>query len=133
MPFYDVNSYKQMFVYATPLLAEIAFFDEHKSGELVSRLGSDTTLLQSVVSQSLPDFCTQTIKAIVAMILMFYLSVKLAGLALGGAVLIFLLSAPMGKLMGQLSKQYVSNGCGFDIFHLYLFCRALTNSNAGGI
>lgn len=86
--------------------AEIAFFDEHKSGELVSRLGSDTTLLQSVVSQNLPDFFTQFIKAITAMVLMFYLSVKLAGLALGGVVIIFLLSAPMGKLMASLSKQY---------------------------
>eukprot|EP00804_Cyclotella_cryptica_P029022 CCRYP_005225-RD/>CCRYP_005225-RD protein AED:0.05 eAED:0.05 QI:224/1/1/1/1/1/2/816/574 len=93
-------------LYKQILKQEIAFFDEHKSGELVSRLGSDTTLLQSVVSQSLPDFFTQTIKAITAMILMFYLSVKLAGLALGGVVLIFLLSAPMGKLLGQLSKQY---------------------------
>lgn len=85
---------------------EIAFFDEHKSGELVSRLGSDTTLLQSVVSQNLPDFVTQLIKAITAMVLMFYLSVKLAGLALGGVVLIFVLSAPMGKIMSRLSKQY---------------------------
>lgn len=40
------------------------------------------------------------------MVLMFYLSVKLAGLALGGVVIIFLLSAPMGKLMARLSKQY---------------------------
>lgn len=87
-------------------IAEIAFFDEHKSGELVSRLGSDTTLLQSVVSQSLPDFFTQFIKAITAMVLMFYLSVKLAGLSLGGVVCIFLLSAPTGKLMASLSKQY---------------------------
>ena len=88
------------------IFVEIAFFDEHKSGELVSRLGSDTTLLQSVVSQSLPDFFTQLIKAITAMVLMFYLSVKLAGLALGGVIIIFLMSAPMGKLMGRLSKQY---------------------------
>ena len=40
------------------------------------------------------------------MVLMFYLSVKLAGLALGGVVCIFLLSAPTGKLMASLSKQY---------------------------
>lgn len=93
-------------LYRQILKQEIAFFDEHKSGELVSRLGSDTTLLQSVVSQSLPDFFTQAIKAITAMILMFWISVKLAGLALGGVVIIFLFSAPVGKLMGQLSKQY---------------------------
>jgi ABC-type multidrug transport system fused ATPase/permease subunit len=77
-----------------------------KSGELVSRLGRDTTLLQTVVSQNLPDFVTQLIKAITAIVLMFYLSVKLAGLALGGIVIIFLLSTPMGKLMAKLSKQY---------------------------
>ncbi|KAL3803461.1 hypothetical protein ACHAWO_002469 [Cyclotella atomus] len=93
-------------LYSKILKQEIAFFDEHKSGELVSRLGSDTTLLQTVVSQNLPDFVTQLIKAITAIVLMFYLSVKLAGLALGGVVIIFLLSAPMGKLMAKLSKQY---------------------------
>jgi ABC-type multidrug transport system fused ATPase/permease subunit len=53
------NLYKQILYHQ-----EISFFDEHKSGELVSRLGSDTTLLQSVVSQSLPDFLAQFIKAI---------------------------------------------------------------------
>ena len=94
------NLYKQI------LRQEIAFFDEHKSGELVSRLGSDTTLLQSVVSQSLPDFLTQLIKGISAMILMFYISVKLAGLAPGGVVLIFLMSSPMGFILGRLSKKY---------------------------
>jgi len=93
-------------LYAQILKQEIAFFDEHKSGELNSRLGSDTTLLQTVVSQSLPDFFIQLIKAISALILMFSLSSKLAGLALGGVILIFLFSAPMGKLMARLSKEY---------------------------
>lgn len=93
-------------LYAQILKQEIAFFDEHKSGELNSRLGSDTTLLQTVVSQSLPDFFIQLIKAISALVLMFSLSSKLAGLALGGVILIFLFSAPMGKLMARLSKEY---------------------------
>ncbi|KAL7540659.1 hypothetical protein ACHAXR_010683 [Thalassiosira sp. AJA248-18] len=93
-------------LYKQILKQEIAFFDEHKSGELVSRLGSDTTLLQSVVSQSLPDFFTQIIKAVTAIALMFFISTKLAGLALGGVVLIFVFSAPVGKVMAKLSKQY---------------------------
>eukprot|EP00957_Ditylum_brightwellii_P149891 11415947-Ditylum_brightwellii.AAC.1 len=38
-------------LYKQILKQEIAFFDEHKSGELNSRLGSDTTLLQNVLSQ----------------------------------------------------------------------------------
>ena len=42
-------------VYGSILIQDIAFFDEHKSGDLVSRLGSDTTLLQNVISTSLPE------------------------------------------------------------------------------
>lgn len=93
-------------LYAQILKQEIAFFDEHKSGELNSRLGSDTTLLQSVISQALPDFFIQFIKAVASMGLMFVLSSKLAGVALGGVIVIFMLSAPMGKIMGRLSKEY---------------------------
>lgn len=93
-------------LYAHILKQEIAFFDEHKSGELVSRLGSDTTLLQMVISQSLPDCFVQLIKAIASMGLMFFLSAKLAGVALAGVVVIFLLSAPMGSIMAKLSKEY---------------------------
>ena len=37
---------------------------------------------------------------------MFYISPKLAGMALGGVLVIFILSAPIGKIMGKLSKQY---------------------------
>jgi ABC-type bacteriocin/lantibiotic exporter with double-glycine peptidase domain len=40
------------------------------------------------------------------MALMFFLSSKLAGLALGGVVAIFLTSVPLGKLMARLSKEY---------------------------
>ncbi|KAL7536533.1 hypothetical protein ACHAWF_005492 [Thalassiosira exigua] len=61
-------------LYSQILKQEIAFFDEHKSGELISRLGSDTTLLQSVVSQSLPDFFPQMIKSVTGIVLMFYIS-----------------------------------------------------------
>lgn len=81
-------------LYGRILQQEIAFFDEHKSGELVSRLGSDTTLLQMVVSQSLPEVITQFAKVVAALLLMFYISSKLAGLALGGVLIIFMICLP---------------------------------------
>ena len=49
-------------LYKQILMQEIGFFDTHKSGELVSRLGSDTTLLQSVVSESLPNVVSELLK-----------------------------------------------------------------------
>ena len=93
-------------LYGNILMQEIAFFDQHKSGELVSRLGSDTTLLQAAISYSIPNLFRQLIKTLTGVVLMFYISSKLAGLALGGLVLIFVLSTPMGKIMARLSKQY---------------------------
>lgn len=93
-------------LYSAILKQEIAFFDEHKTGELVSRLGSDTTLLQSVISQSIPEVMVGLIKTIAALTLMFILSEKLALVSLGGVVFIFLVSVPLGKSLAKLSKAY---------------------------
>ena len=93
-------------LYSAILKQEIAFFDEHKTGELVSRLGSDTTLLQSVISQSIPEVMVGLIKTIAALTLMFILSEKLALVSLGGVVFIFLVSMPLGKSLAKLSKAY---------------------------
>jgi len=93
-------------LYASILSQEIAFFDEHKSGELVSRLGSDTTLLQTVISQSLPEACLGLAKTIVAIVLMFYISATLAGVSLGGVVVVLAFCLPMGKVLARLSKEY---------------------------
>jgi ATP-binding cassette subfamily B protein len=93
-------------LYGAILKQEIGFFDEHKSGELVSRLGTDTTLLQSVLSQSLPESVLGVIKVIVAITLMFYISTTLAAVSLGGVVLVFMIAMPLGRLLGKLSKAY---------------------------
>jgi len=93
-------------VYGSILDQEISFFDEHKSGELVSRLGNDTTLLQGVISQSLPEAFNNVIKAIVSVILTFYISPKLAGVSIGTILGIVLISAPLGILLSKLSKAY---------------------------
>lgn len=93
-------------LYGSILKQEIGFFDEHKSGELVSRLGSDTTLLQMVLSQSLPEFILGVIKVIVTVSLMFYISTTLAGVSFGSVILTFMVAMPLGLLLGRLSKAY---------------------------
>ncbi|CAB9526055.1 Cyclolysin secretion/processing ATP-binding protein CyaB [Seminavis robusta] len=93
-------------LYGAILKQEIAFFDEHKSGELVSRLGSDTTLLQGAISQSMPEFLLGIIKLLVSVTLMFWISAKLAGVTLGCNIIIFLVAVPFGTVIGKLSKAY---------------------------
>ena len=93
-------------LYESILYQEIAFFDSHKSGELVSRLGSDTTLLQNAISQSIPESLLGMMKVIVSVTLMFYISPKLAGITLGMVFILMVFSIPMGQLLGRLSKEY---------------------------
>lgn len=93
-------------LYASILDQDIAFFDEHKSGELISRLGSDTTLLQGVVAMSLPEALVNVTKAIVSIALTFVISPELAGVSVGTIFTICLLSMPLGKALGKLSKIY---------------------------
>jgi len=93
-------------LYRSVLFQDIAFFDEHKSGEIVSRLGSDATLLQASLSTSVPEVLSGLSKAIVCVVLMFYLSARLTSVTLGGVVLISGLSVPLGKVLGDLSRRY---------------------------
>jgi ABC-type multidrug transport system fused ATPase/permease subunit len=93
-------------LYNSILHQEIAFFDSHKSGELVSRLGSDTTLLQDVISQAIPDSFIGIMNVIVSIAFMFYISPKLAGLTLGGTAILCTLTVPFGLLLSKLSKEY---------------------------
>jgi len=93
-------------LYGSILAQDIAFFDVHKSGELISRLGSDTTLLQGVVSQSVPEAVGNVVKAVVSIVLIFVISPELAGVSVGTIFTICLLAAPLGKTLGRLSKLY---------------------------
>jgi ATP-binding cassette subfamily B protein len=93
-------------LYSSLLKQEIAFFDDHKTGELVSRLSSDTTLVQQAVSQAVPEVMLGVVKLVTAIGLMFWLSPKLAGVTIGFTFLIFCVCAPFGQLLGNLARKY---------------------------
>lgn len=93
-------------LYSSILSQEIAFFDTTKTGELVSRLGSDTTLIQAATSSAIPEVILGITKAIFCIALMFWISPKLAGVTLSSTFLLFSLCFPFAKIIGGLSKQY---------------------------
>ena len=93
-------------LFASLMKQEMSFFDEHQSGELISRLTSDTAVLQVGTSQALPEVILGMVKLVVCMALMFWISPYLAGVVLGCVVLLFGLSIPMGTWLGKLSREY---------------------------
>jgi ABC-type multidrug transport system fused ATPase/permease subunit len=96
----------RVYLYRCILKQEISFFDTHTSGELVSRLGSDTTLLQQGVCVALPEVVLGVIKVVVTMVLMFWISPPLAGVTLASVGFLTAITVPFGKYLGRLSKSY---------------------------
>jgi ABC-type multidrug transport system fused ATPase/permease subunit len=94
------------FVYACILRQEIAFFDRTKSGELVSRLGSDTALLEEGTSLALPEVVVGSTTVLVSIAIMFWISPKLAGLLVALVVFVMAICVPFAILMGKLSKSH---------------------------
>jgi ABC-type multidrug transport system fused ATPase/permease subunit len=93
-------------LYGRLLTQEIAFYDAAKTGELISRLSSDTALIQQATSQALPEILLGSIKLLVCLVIMFWLSASLAATTLGWTVIIFIICLFFGKILGNLSKDY---------------------------
>jgi ABC-type multidrug transport system fused ATPase/permease subunit len=56
----------------------VGFFDSQKSGDLVSRLGTDTLLVQQATTSSLNEFFIGLVKVIGGVTLMFHVCWEMA-------------------------------------------------------
>lgn len=79
----------------------IAEFDARRTGDLVSRVGSDTTLLRAVLTQGLVEAIGGTLTMIGAIVFMAYLDLTLLGITIGVVVIAFVL---IGVVMPFLSR-----------------------------
>jgi ABC transporter fused permease/ATP-binding protein len=84
---------------------EIAFFDERRTGELVSRLVSDTTVLQNAVSANISMALRNGVTAIGALALLFYTSPRLTGLMLAIVPAVAFGAVAYGRRVRKLSKE----------------------------
>lgn len=93
-------------VYESVLQQEIGFFDVHKTGEIVSRLGSDTQLLQQTVSLFAPESIIGFVKVVMSIVLMFGINGKLTSMTLAGVLVLCGIAVPFGQKLRALSKKY---------------------------
>ena len=82
-----------------------AFFEVTRTGEVLSRLTADTTLVQTVVGSSVSLALRNLVTVTGALVLMFVTSLKLALLVLGAVVLIMLPILLFGRWVRRLSRQ----------------------------
>ncbi|MGH8690088.1 MAG: ABC transporter transmembrane domain-containing protein [Burkholderiales bacterium] len=83
---------------------EPAFFESTRTGELISRLTNDTTLLQQVIGYGLSMFVRNGLMMAGAAVMLFVTSWKLAALVLVGAPATLLPILLLGRRVRRLSR-----------------------------
>ncbi|XP_012664511.1 ATP-binding cassette sub-family B member 9 [Otolemur garnettii] len=84
---------------------ETSFFDENRTGDLISRLTSDTTMVSDLVSQNINVFLRNTVKVTGVVVFMFSLSWQLSLVTFMGFPIIMMASNIYGKYYKRLSKE----------------------------
>ena len=96
-------------LYSAILRQEIAFFDFNKTGELISRISSDTTILQNAVSVNVSMGLRNLAAAIGGLALMTYTSPKLAMSMLLVIPPVIIGAAIFGKKIRNFSRRAQDN------------------------
>jgi len=92
-------------VYQQILKLDVAFFETTKTGEVLSRLTTDTTLLQSVIGSSVSMALRSLLTFIGCLVMIFVTNVKLSVLILVVVPLVVLPIVILGKKVRLLSKD----------------------------
>ncbi|MFJ7367371.1 ABC transporter ATP-binding protein [Peribacillus frigoritolerans] len=86
------------------LVLPVGYFDDHPSGETVSRMTNDTTVVKGLISEHLSNFVTGIISIVGSMIVLFVLDWKMTLLMFIAIPLSVLILMPLGKKMHKISK-----------------------------
>ena len=97
---------RQLFLHL--LHQDIAFYDRNKTGELMNRLASDTTVIQSAVTVNVSMGLRFAAQAIVGIMLIFLYSWKLSLVMLSIVPLIAFAAVGYGRFVKRLSQDYQS-------------------------
>ena len=81
------------------------FFDKNQSGDVSSRLVSDTTVIYNLVSHSFSQFINATLSLLFCGFWLFYYSWKLSLIIVAAIPLFLLFFIPLGRVLSQLSRE----------------------------
>ncbi|SHF00531.1 ATP-binding cassette, subfamily B, AbcA/BmrA [Seinonella peptonophila] len=87
------------------LYLPISYFDQHRSGESISRINNDTTIVKELITKQLISIFTGMISLIGSLCLLFYLDWSMTLIMLIAVPIMFLVMRPIGNKIYQISKQ----------------------------
>lgn len=92
-------------VYQKLIAMPIPFFENRRVGELISRLSSDITQLQDVLSVTIAEFFRQSLTFLVGVVYLFILSAKLALFMLATFPVLIVATMFFGRFIRKISKK----------------------------
>ncbi|GMI05287.1 hypothetical protein TrRE_jg11775 [Triparma retinervis] len=88
------------------LTQEIAFFDKNKTGELLSRLSSDTSKIQDAATSSVSMFLRNCLSLVISLCMMLITSAKLTGVMLICVPLLIAFAVTYGRFVKRIARRY---------------------------
>jgi ATP-binding cassette subfamily B protein len=91
--------------YRSIIEQEVAFFDQRRTGELISRLGSDTTVIQNTVTINISMVLRNAVMVIGGLALLVYTSPSLTLVMLAIVPPVAISAALVGRIISKLSRK----------------------------
>ena len=92
-------------VYQKIIWSPMSFFDQHRVGDLMSRMTADVSTLQETFTTSLAELLRQIITLIFGTALIFYLTPQLSAFMLMTVPIIVVVAILIGKFIRKLSRN----------------------------
>ncbi|WP_291721907.1 ABC transporter ATP-binding protein [Bernardetia sp.] len=92
-------------LYQKYLYLPLAFYDKHRSGELMSRITADVALLQETFSTTLAEFFRQILTLVVGIGILFFMTPRLTFFMLAVMPALMIGAVIFGKFIRKLSKK----------------------------
>ncbi|MEH6949449.1 ABC transporter ATP-binding protein [Bacillus sp. JJ634] len=83
----------------------VSYFDQQSSGEIVSRVVNDTSVVRALISDHFPQFISGMISIIGAVIILFVMDWKMTLMMLISVPITLIIMIPLGKRMAKISRN----------------------------
>ncbi len=87
------------------LVLPVSYFDEQRTGEIVSRINNDTAIIKNLITEHLVTLFSSMISVIGAIFILFYLDWQMTLTMFIAIPVVFAVMRPMGRKMYQISRR----------------------------
>lgn len=117
------------------LVLPVSYYDEHETGDSVSRMTNDTAIVKNLITEHLTGFITGIISVIGAIIVLFYLDWPLTLVMFSIIPLSLLILLPIGRKMASISRGLQGETASFsaNLTRVLSEIRLVKASNAEGV